>query len=380
MRHKRTKQLLSIILIFVMVFSIMPHAYAEGKTEHTHTEACYARAGDLLCDMQESESHSHEEACYYPADEYICDLVESEGHAHSENCYDAENQSNFTAVYSVSTQTDFRAAILEINAAVDGHYLISLESDICLSEDNGVTLTANSTTIYGNNHTLYWDGGQEKNSMFIIQGTDTVLNLGHPEGEHTLTLDGNNKNAKSPFIVLKQSSCMNIYPGVTIQNVFREVNGAAIYMKNATLNMYGGAIKYCSSSQDISTTTLICDGAALYAEDSIIKMHNGEISNNITDANGTLYMRNCTFDMYHGLISNNKTGYSGGGIHSSACVLNLLGGNIALNECKMQGGGINATSGSTVYLNGGSISKNKAEFEGGAFSIKNKSNFVIRVI
>ena len=71
MKRKKTKRLLSIMLVFVMLFSIMPHAYAEGKTEHSHTETCYAVAGELLCKIQESEGHSHEEACYCPGSEYI---------------------------------------------------------------------------------------------------------------------------------------------------------------------------------------------------------------------------------------------------------------------------------------------------------------------
>ena len=57
MKMKSKRRWLASIMAFVMLTSTLPvTAFAEG---HTHTEECYAKEGDLLCTISESEGHSH---------------------------------------------------------------------------------------------------------------------------------------------------------------------------------------------------------------------------------------------------------------------------------------------------------------------------------
>lgn len=86
----KKRKCLALILTFAMVIGMMPSfaIAASAEESHTHTEDCYAKAGDLLCTIPESEGHIHTEACVCPGGENICGLEETEGHTHDESCYD----------------------------------------------------------------------------------------------------------------------------------------------------------------------------------------------------------------------------------------------------------------------------------------------------
>lgn len=88
-RKKRYKAIALLIAVIVMIFGILPNGFAAPAEEcaHTHTENCYAKAGDLLCTTPETQGHIHDESCYCPGGEFICGLDESQGHTHEESCY-----------------------------------------------------------------------------------------------------------------------------------------------------------------------------------------------------------------------------------------------------------------------------------------------------
>ena len=80
MKTKCRHRWLALFIVFAMLIGTLPiTASAEG---HTHTEDCYAKAGDLFCTIPESEGHIHTEACVCPGGENICGLEETEGHTH----------------------------------------------------------------------------------------------------------------------------------------------------------------------------------------------------------------------------------------------------------------------------------------------------------
>ncbi len=83
---KLKRRLLSLCLAMLMVFSLLP-VYAAETEAHTHSEDCYAKAGDLLCEIPESEGHTHLEECYCPGGEFLCGQEENEAHTHGEDCY-----------------------------------------------------------------------------------------------------------------------------------------------------------------------------------------------------------------------------------------------------------------------------------------------------
>ena len=83
---KLKRRLLSLCLAMLMVFSLLP-VYAAETEEHTHSENCYAKEGDLLCEIPESEGHTHSAECYCPGGEVLCEQNENDAHTHGANCY-----------------------------------------------------------------------------------------------------------------------------------------------------------------------------------------------------------------------------------------------------------------------------------------------------
>lgn len=86
MHGKNSKKILSIMLTAVMMLGLLPTGIIAHALGHTHTESCYAEAGDLLCTQEETPGHTHEESCYCSGGEYICGLEESDEHTHTEEC------------------------------------------------------------------------------------------------------------------------------------------------------------------------------------------------------------------------------------------------------------------------------------------------------
>ncbi len=84
MKMKSRRRCLALLVAFIMLTGALPvTAFAEG---HTHTEECYAKAGDLLCTIAESEGHTHTAECVCPGGEYVCGLEEQETHEHTAEC------------------------------------------------------------------------------------------------------------------------------------------------------------------------------------------------------------------------------------------------------------------------------------------------------
>ena len=93
MKTKSKHRWLALFMVVAMLIGTLPiTVFAE---DNTHTEDCYAKAGDLLCTIAESEGHTHTADCVCPGGENICGLKESEGHTHNESCYTYDDKWGF---------------------------------------------------------------------------------------------------------------------------------------------------------------------------------------------------------------------------------------------------------------------------------------------
>lgn len=77
MEKKKLHKLLSILLCLVLISGTLPFIVSADET-HTHTEECYAVAGQLLCTIPESEEHAHGDECYAEGGELICGQTEDD--------------------------------------------------------------------------------------------------------------------------------------------------------------------------------------------------------------------------------------------------------------------------------------------------------------
>ena len=90
MRYGRIKKrFLSIALVAVMMIGLLPAGIVHAQG-HTHTETCYAKAGDLLCTIPESTGHTHDENCYEMQKQLICEPEENGEHTHVSDCYEVQ--------------------------------------------------------------------------------------------------------------------------------------------------------------------------------------------------------------------------------------------------------------------------------------------------
>ena len=130
--------------------------------------------------------------------------------------------------------------------------------------------------------------------------------------------------------------------------------GGAIWVENATFNMYGGTILGNSASL----------GGGVYVSESTgtINLHGGKIMHNkATRASegggGGVYLAyGATLNMYGGEISYNYTASDGGGVAFPSGTFRLFGGAIAHNVAAGNGGGIyKHTSSRKMYLSGAPV-------------------------
>ncbi len=86
MKMKKKYQWLALFMAFVMTFGSLPGtAFAKS---HIHDEDCYAKEGELLCEISESDGHTHSDDCVCPGGEYICGFTTTKEHTHDDDCYD----------------------------------------------------------------------------------------------------------------------------------------------------------------------------------------------------------------------------------------------------------------------------------------------------
>ena len=258
--------------------------------------------------------------------------------------YHGEVRANTTTI-EIKTQEDFVEALAQIHSSSNEEFIISVENDIEINNQELFTSTSRSTIDNGNTVTIRGNGNKLSFKLpeyDKIQVTNNaILNLGTADGNDTLTIEGPGETGPSyDSLITIYDSTVNMYSGVTLTNNhsgYAMLAGCGVEVRNnATFNMYGGAIK------NNATTTGGAGGAVC-----------------LDYANGT-------FNMYGGEIKNNEASEYGGAIYVGAnSTLNITGGNISNNKSGAYGGAI------MIYYGNANIDnatfKNNESYYGGAF-------------
>ncbi len=269
--------------------------------------------------------------------------------------------------------------------------------------DKAITLTR-SSEFEGD---IFVVGESKKGESSLLMGHNATLTLGKKGGKSgsMLTIDGNRDKMKvkvnGTLIFMSESSCVNIYPNVTLMNAEKTANkravdkkyclstadrvgGAAIINACGTLNIYGGIFKNNSVNSEkvgkdadnsFYTST---QGGAIY-NFSNLNISGGTFEGNTAARGGAIY--NCdTLKITKGsFLSNSATAYGGavyqhGTLKASASIGEdgvSKGSEILFknNKAKKDGGAfyVGTRSNSVIYGNV-SFSSNKASDNGGAIA------------
>ena len=141
-------------------------------------------------------------------------------------------------------------------------------------------------------------------------------------------------------------------------------------VSNSSHGSYGGGINVISSgeiniydgkiSENTANSPSASFGGGISLSESVLIMHGGEISGNIADSGGGVYIWNGSESTIDGTaeISHN-TADSGGGVSIlNGGELTMLGGKIINNISRSYGGGVRVYNNSTFTMHGGEISGN----------------------
>lgn len=258
----------------------------------------------------------------------------------------------------VSNSSEFDNAVVTVNAATSGEYIIELTDDI---QTGGASFSSSQPiSIVGNGHTITL---KQYGSISIDKGAE--LDLGSKNGGDSLTISGGNANSNDvPGLLYVQGSC-NMYSGVTVSD--REGNnyfGGGVTVQGGTFHMLGGTIKNCG----INGGSMCYGGGVAVIYGGAFTMDGGEITDCYVTANweadwdsrmisalggGVFVSGGSSFVMNGGTISGNKSTDMGGGVAVVASIdeihnggwgnlqssAQILGGTISGNEAN-DGAGI----------------------------------------
>jgi hypothetical protein len=158
--------------------------------------------------------------------------------------------------------------------------------------------------------------------------------------------------------------------------------GGGVYLYDGTFTMSGGEISsniaedcggvyvnynatFTMSNGKISGHT--AGGVRFNGTNATFTMFNGEISDNTNRSGGGVDLFGGKFIMHNGKISNNIATYGGGisgggGVFVSNGTFTMNGGEISFNTARGQGGGVTLVSKATFIMNDGEISGNTADY------------------
>lgn len=344
---------------------------------------------------------------------------------------DAENDADdtkYTKVFKVADTASeangivtFAEAVQQINAdpSGTGNYLIELADDITLKETGKyynspeALISANTTTILGNGHTITID-----NLELFVVGSGTKVILGQSGGGNLLNFTGGS-NAYS-IIHTTDGSTLDIYGGVTFNNCTpthyildigkstvnlhddvcikgnTSQNGSnlvfistAIFNNyNAFLNMYGQSC--VDGSEGGRCGILVAYGQLNMYNSSCIKNINDTYGKGISSYSGTTVImhgsstiENCSRGIFacgsftmkdSSRITSctyTQTGsslYGGAGVYVDTNATFTMEDNSSITNCNAyNGGAVNIYHGKFV-MNGGTIANNHAKYGGGLYA------------
>lgn len=234
--------------------------------------------------------------------------------------------------------------------------------------------------------------GETADSQNVIPLLGSTASLSLKPNHATLTVDGNHLSANGTAFLLVNSSTLNIYDGVSIQNHVKmgndhlspendynvsypeKVGGAAAIITSGTINMYGGTITACSVSDGDAESSC---GGAIYNYGNFY-MYGGSLDGNTASRGGAIYNYRGV-KIYAGTITNNTASAYGGVMYMpnsqyTTCVLGSEGTGVNVkitnNSAKKSGGAIFASHQSAVDILGNTLFEaNTSASNGGALNI-----------
>ncbi len=234
--------------------------------------------------------------------------------------------------------------------------------------------------------------GETPEGKNVIPLSGSTASLSLKPNDATLAIDGNAMPANGTAFLLVNSSTLNIYDGVWIQNHFKigndhltpendynvsypeKVGGAAAIITSGTMNMYGGTITACSVSDGDAESSC---GGAIYNYGSFY-MYGGLLDNNAASRGGAIYNYRGV-KIYAGTITNNVAAAYGGVMYMpnsqyTSCVLGSEGTGfdvtIANNRATKSGGAIFSSHQSAVDILGNTLfDSNSSASNGGAMNV-----------
>ena len=335
------KKLLSILLTFCMVLTLLPTAaFAEGNTEEelpacTCETACTAESMNADCPVCGAEGASAENCAKYikPADDAA---VQPEGEVS-----DPQPETALTALIGGSeTVTEVNTAD-ELTAAIAGVNFDTVKLAANISISRSLTVNRPDVTLDLNGYTLTC-GDTECADIFSVNVTGNLTVKDSGTGGK---IDGQNNNCGFSI----NGGILTLKSG-TIINCMTDGDGGAVDISyGGKFEMSGGAITNCKASDD--------SGAVDIGDGCTFIMNSGTISGcSADDDAGAIFIKgNASFVMNGGTIENCSAGNNGGAVKMRNTSRFTMNGGTISSCTAQQGGGVYVDGGSTFTMNGGSI-------------------------
>lgn len=325
MRTKSRQKCLALLMALVMLIGIFPlTAFA---TEHAHTESCYAKAGELLCSLEESDGHSHGEDCYCEGGEYICGLGETEGHIHLAECICSGGE-----LICLSEESEGHTH--GENCFAKGGELICGQDDLTflVSSEAGTTLLDSDYASLAAAFQAIFDSEEKSGTIVITKDHTPEGRIVIPAGVTvTLTDDGSEHTISAPAFIY----------------------GYQEKIEEETLNLF--------TVEDGAKLTI--NGTLTFAANESNAEGKEAVASNIIDCHGVVVLESGTISGKNRNIRTLSTLHSGLETHKKALVLvcgnnaafTMNGGKICDAAIDSESGGVKICCGGTFTMNGGTI-------------------------
>lgn len=275
--------------------------------------------------------------------------------------------------YIVSSDEEFRNAVLAINCNPSGEYSITLAADITVGGGRYpelLKIESNSVTIYGEDHTLYLA------NAYIVASNKATLCLGSSSYSKSLFIkDRATAFDGSVSLIYINDATLNMYNGVILSGRQGYDAAGGVQMERATFNMYGGEILDCKSDS--------VAGGVLAYDNSQFNMSGGTIENCIGNSGGGISVIRSRVHMKAGTIKGCIAYNSGGGILASTeSKIAMEGGTIEECGSGYYGGGVHLTGNSEFSMTDGAIKCTNSIIGGagvcvGVAGVNHKNSFVM---
>ena len=355
MKTKSKHRWLALFMVVAMLIGTLPiTVFAE---DNTHTEDCYAKAGDLLCTIAESEGHTHTADCVCPGGENICGLKESEGHTHNESCYtyvEDEKSEN------EETETSSNAGKKELVCSLDEQEGHTHTAD-CVCPGGEYICGLEESEGHTHSEDCYAQGGE---LICTADKEDEVLSAEEENGNIVKASSFSDivnviQNLKDSE--LEKSGTIQITEDIAFTEQIT-------IPKDVTVTIIGDGKnhKLCKSDDAQNGTTLfvIEDGAEFTIDGDLTLLANKD-GNDLIKCHGKLTLKNGTLDFADFKIPGGCGIVSVWGKNAKFTMEDGRIQNANINACSA---GVRVCGGGSFTMNGGTISGIKAggSYESGA--------------